>query len=141
MTSKLTIVVNGSQRKFDYGNLDSHAAAVALSDVSSRSGRGIKLGDLIGSDGDGAESLTVSASSDGYSANLPLIEACNAGFVWFAGDDGPLTAEQGGPFRFLIPNAAECKTAVLDQCANVKHVDRIEIGSTVLDQGDAGESG
>ena len=75
---------------------------------------------------EGAE-LVLSSSTDGFSATLPLDAAVEVGLVWFAGTDGPLTKEQGGPFRFLIPNAAECKTAVLDTCANVKFVDRIEV--------------
>ena len=95
---------------------------------SKRTGRAVRLADLLGDVeiDEGAE-LVLSSSTDGFSATLPLDAAVEVGLVWFAGTDGPLTKEQGGPFRFLIPNAAECKTAVLDTCANVKFVDRIEV--------------
>jgi hypothetical protein len=44
-----------------------------------------------------------------------------------ASNGEPLDTKAGGPFRFLIPNAAECKTAEMDTCANVKFLDRIEL--------------
>ena len=31
------------------------------------------------------------------------------------------------PFRFLIPDFAACKTHEIDECANVKFVNRIEL--------------
>ena len=33
----------------------------------------------------------------------------------------------GGPIRFLIRDPAACHTGELDDCANVKFVDRIEL--------------
>jgi len=42
-----------------------------------------------------------------------------------AGD--PLPAKDGGPIRFLIPDFAACHTTEVDECANVKFVDRIEL--------------
>ena len=38
-----------------------------------------------------------------------------------------LPSGAGGPFRFLIPDFAACRTADVDECANVKFVDRIEL--------------
>lgn len=73
-----------------------------------------------------ANQLTLCASTDEFSATLPFPEAAEAGLIWFAGTQ-PLTAREGGPFRFLIPNAAACRTAVLDTCANVKLLDRITL--------------
>ena len=61
-------------------------------------------------------------SDDGYKDSVPLDEVLERGLVVFEDRGRPLSGEQGGPFRFLIPNAAECKTADLDKCANVKHL-------------------
>ena len=35
--------------------------------------------------------------------------------------------DQGGPFRFLIRDPAACHTDELDDCANVKFLNRIEL--------------
>ena len=39
----------------------------------------------------------------------------------------PLPRSAGGPLRFFIPDFATCHTAEVDECANVKFVDRIEL--------------
>ena len=36
-------------------------------------------------------------------------------------------AKVGGPVRFFIPDHAACHVAEVDECANVKFVDRIEL--------------
>ena len=127
MTSTLTIVVRDTPHELTAQALGAHPKVLDLASVSSRQGKAVKVCDLLPSIPDDASTLRLLASTDGYSTDLPLREASEAGLIWFASNDGPLTLEQGGPFRFLVPNAAECKTAVLDKCANVKHVDRIEI--------------
>ena len=66
-------------------------------------------------------------SEDGFSASLAIADVRDLGIVLFEQDGGPLDSRFGGPFRFLIPNAAACKTADLDACANVKHLVRIEL--------------
>ena len=38
----------------------------------------------------------------------------------------PLDDKAGGPFRFYIPNHKACHTDEIDECANVKFVDRLE---------------
>jgi hypothetical protein len=42
-------------------------------------------------------------------------------------DGQPLSVENGGPFRFSIPDFAACHTHEIDECANVKFVDHIEL--------------
>lgn len=74
-----------------------------------------------------ATHITLHGSRDGFSANLPLNDVREIGLLIYAIDGRPLTDEEGGPLRFLIPNAAACKTAELDTCANVKFLDRIEL--------------
>src|SRR6266446_5350658 len=56
-----------------------------------------------------ASYLTLHATTDDFHASVPL------------------PAKNGGPIRFLIRNPAACHTDELDDCANVKFVDRIEL--------------
>jgi hypothetical protein len=37
-----------------------------------------------------------------------------------------LSVDQGGPFRFFIPDHAACQMDEIDECANVKFLDHIE---------------
>jgi len=46
---------------------------------------------------------------------------------FFEINGSPIDVDKGGPFRFYIPNAAECAIAEVDECANVKYLDRIEL--------------
>ncbi len=128
MNNQLTVATSQT-RALSQADLAARTDVIEIAKLDSkRTGRAVRLADLLGDVeiDEGAE-LVLSSSTDGFSATLPLDAAVEVGLVWFAGTDGPLTKEQGGPFRFLIPNAAECKTAVLDTCANVKFVDRIEV--------------
>jgi DMSO/TMAO reductase YedYZ molybdopterin-dependent catalytic subunit len=128
MNDQLTIVTSQTLA-LSQTDLAARADVIEIAKLGSkRTGRAVRLGDLLGDVeiGESTE-LVLSSSADGFSATLPLGAAVEVGLVWFAGTDGPLTKQQGGPFRFLIPNAAACKTAVLDTCANVKFVDRIEV--------------
>ena len=42
----------------------------------------------------------------------------------------PLPSSAGGPLRFYIPDFAACHTSEIDECANVKFVDRMEFTAT-----------
>ena len=44
-------------------------------------------------------------------------------------DGEPLPISAGGPIRFYIPDHAACHTAEVDECANVKFVDLIELST------------
>ncbi len=128
MTEQLTIQAGVMRLQFSQEELAGRSDVADLShfDVN-RDGRVVPLSGLLKECGASGEELVLTSSSDGFSATLPLEAASEVGLVWFAGKDGPLTKEQGGPFRFVIPNAAACKTDVLDACSNVKFVDRIEV--------------
>lgn len=123
------IVVTSQTNAFTQEELASRPDLVELEVFqSSRTGIAVPVSALLGSvESQDGDELVLTSSVDGFCATLPLTAAAEVGLIWFAGADGPLTKEQGGPFRFFIPNAAECKTAVLDNCANVKFVDRIEV--------------
>lgn len=71
--------------------------------------------------------LTVHASADDFHSSVPLAAVRPEGIVVYRLGEGPLPAANGGPIRFLIRNPAACHTDELDDCANVKFVDRIEL--------------
>lgn len=97
--------------------------------IPGRAGDALKLSALLqrmkpSSD---ATHITFHASVDGFAASIPLELISETGLLIYQQEGQPLSHKQGGPFRFLIPDAAPCKTAELDACANVKFVDRIEL--------------
>ena len=128
MSDQLTVVTSETL-VFTQEELLTRTDLVELADFQpSRTGLAVPVAALLGEvESNDGDELVLNSSTDGFCATLPLAAAAEVGLIWFAGADGPLTKEQGGPFRFFIPKAAECKTAVLDNCANVKFVDRIEV--------------
>lgn len=96
---------------------------------TSRQGRAVELAALLERVQPRATAthLTLHASTDNFAASIPLDAVRDSGVVIFEIDGQPMEASQGGPYRFLIRNAAACKTAELDACANVKFLDRIEL--------------
>mgnify|MGYP002623877616 CR=1 FL=1 len=71
--------------------------------------------------------LTLHASRDDFAASIPLAAVAAEGIVVYQVAGEPLPVERGGPVRFLIRDPSACHTAELDDCANVKFVDRIEL--------------
>jgi DMSO/TMAO reductase YedYZ molybdopterin-dependent catalytic subunit len=74
-----------------------------------------------------ANYLTLHATKDGFHASVPLAAVRAEGVVVYRLQNAPLPAAQGGPFRFLIRDPSACHTSELDDCANVKYIDRIEL--------------
>jgi DMSO/TMAO reductase YedYZ molybdopterin-dependent catalytic subunit len=74
-----------------------------------------------------ADYLTLHAGEDDFHASVPLAAVRAEGILVYRLDGAPLPAAKGGPFRFLIRDPAACRTDELDDCANVKFVDRIEL--------------
>ncbi len=74
-----------------------------------------------------ANYLTLHASKDDFHVSIPLAPIRAEGIVVYRLGDRRLTAEDGGPVRFLIRDPAACHTDELDDCANVKYLDRIEL--------------
>lgn len=64
---------------------------------------------------------------DGFSASVPVESVRDRGLIIYALEDAPLPESAGGPIRFLVPDAAACRTAEVDACANVKALSRIEL--------------
>lgn len=133
--SKSTIAVDGLVQRpgsFTREDLAGSPAEKLVPDVSviapHRQGTAVCLDHLINeSQPDDSATYVTLHSADGFAASIPLAEVRETGLVIFEINGQPLPDSAGGPFRFLIPNAAACRTAELDACANVKHLARIEL--------------
>jgi len=74
-----------------------------------------------------ANYMTLHAGRDDFHVSVPLDAVRAQGLLIYKIGDTDLAASQGGPFRFLIRDFAACHSAELDDCANVKFLDRIEL--------------
>lgn len=116
-----------------YDDLAAIPAADQVQDVSrfhpKRQGDGVTLDSLLAraAPKPTATYLTLHATADDFHASVPLAEVRGEGIVVYRLAGGPLPVKNGGPIRFLIRNPAACHTDELDDCANVKFVDRIEL--------------
>lgn len=70
--------------------------------------------------------LTLHASRDDFHASVPLNAIRKRGVFIYQLAGRPLEAAAGGPVRFYIPDYAACRSDEVDECANVKFVDRVE---------------
>jgi len=119
--------------ELNYDALTAMGADAQVADVSrfdpARKGDAVRLSALLQLAGVKPEGdyLTLHASLDDFHASVPLAEVRERGLLIYRLDGEPLPRQSGGPIRFLIPDYAACKTAEIDDCANVKFVDRIEI--------------
>jgi DMSO/TMAO reductase YedYZ molybdopterin-dependent catalytic subunit len=75
----------------------------------------------------GVRYLTLHASNDDFHASIPLDSVRDRAILIYRLNGDPLPQSAGGPLRFFIPDFAACHTAEVDECANVKFVDRIEL--------------
>ncbi len=73
--------------------------------------------------------LTLYSSSDDFHASIPLDSVRDRAILIYQLNGAPLPARAGGPVRFFIPDFAACHTSEVDECANVKFVDRIELST------------
>ncbi|HEX3725769.1 MAG TPA: molybdopterin-dependent oxidoreductase [Pirellulales bacterium] len=107
--------------------------AFQVGDVSridpKRQGDAVRLAGLLEQAGPrpDAQYLTLHSSSDDFHASIPLAAVRSIAILIYRLDGGPLPAAAGGPIRFFIPDFAACHTSEIDECANVKFVDRIEL--------------
>ena len=133
--SAVTIKIEGAVRKrrsFTCDELGTLPGDGQMADVSTvapnRQGEAVRLECLLSeSEPDDTATHVTLHSVDGFSASIPLADIRESGLIIFQLDGQTVPDSAGGPFRFLIPNAAECRTADLDACANVKHLARIEL--------------
>jgi len=108
-------------------------AAAQIADVSTldpkRSGQAVRLAALLDYVGakPTARWLTLHASADDFHASIPLDAVRERAVIIYRQNGEPLSVKAGGPFRFFIPDFAACHTHEVDECANVKFVDRMEL--------------
>jgi DMSO/TMAO reductase YedYZ molybdopterin-dependent catalytic subunit len=74
-----------------------------------------------------ANYVTLHAGRDDFHVSVPLDAVRAEGLIVYRVGDVPLDVAQGGPVRFLIKDPTACHTTELDDCANVKYLDRIEL--------------
>jgi DMSO/TMAO reductase YedYZ molybdopterin-dependent catalytic subunit len=104
-----------------------------VSDVSrfhpGRQGDGVALEAILALAGPlpEADYLTLHAGRDDFHVSVPLQAVRGEGIVVYRRGGAPLGVEHGGPIRFLIRDPAACHTHELDDCANIKYLDRIEL--------------
>ncbi len=113
-------------RSFSHLDLSEVHPYYQLADLSTvdeqLSGRAVRLRrllDLVGP-GFGTAWLTVESIDGTFAASLPLAEVGRTAVLVYEKDGRPLSREDGGPVRFLVPYHP-------DACANVKAVGRILI--------------
>ncbi len=74
-----------------------------------------------------ADHLTLHASRDDFHVSVPLAEIRAVGLLVYRFEGAPLDVKKGGPFRLVLKEYTACHTSQLDDCANVKFLDRIEL--------------
>jgi len=118
---------------FTYDDLAAVPPGDQVPDVSrfhpKRQGDGVTLEALLvtAAPKPAATYLTLHAGADDFHASVPLAAVRGEGIVVYRLEGAPLPVRHGGPIRFLIRDPAACHTDELDDCANVKFVDRIEL--------------
>lgn len=94
-----------------------------------RSGAAVSLAELaaLAQPKPGVKYLGLHATSDDFHASIPLDPILDRAFLIYRQASGAaLDTKAGGPFRFYIPNHKACHTDEIDECANVKFVDKLE---------------
>lgn len=136
MAEPATLRIDGEveePRDFTFDDLRRLPEADQVADVSrfqpARKGDGVTLEALLRlvRPRPAANYLTLHAGRDDFHVSIPLAPIRAEGIVLYKLGDGPMRADQGGPIRFLIRDPAACHTDELDDCANVKYLDRIEL--------------
>jgi DMSO/TMAO reductase YedYZ molybdopterin-dependent catalytic subunit len=124
-----------SPRSLSFADLAAIAPEHQVEDVSrivpGRKGDAVKLAGLLAlvQPKANAQWLNLHADRDDFHASIPLQAVRERALVIYRLDGQPLPENAGGPVRFFIPDFAACHTHDIDECANVKFVDRLEISA------------
>lgn len=133
---RLTITgLVGRPREFTHAELAALDAAAQIPDVAAidpaRKGAAVTLAGLlqaVAAD-PAAKYLTLHASADDFHASIPLETVRDRGLLIYQLDGAPLPTSAGGPFRFYVRDYLSCHSGEIDECANVKFVDRMEFSA------------
>lgn len=136
MRPEVVLTIDGAVETplaFTYDDLAGFPEADQVLDISrfhpSRRGDGVTLESLLRRAGPRPEAdyVTLHAGRDDFHVSVPLAPLRGEGIVVFRDGDRRLGPEHGGPIRFIVRDAAACHSSELDECANVKYLDRIEL--------------
>lgn len=123
----------GKPQTISWQDLADFPATERIADISQlgakRRGEAVRLSallELVAVSSD-ATYIGLHATRDDFHASVPLASVRDRALVVYALDGQPLTPSAGGPFRFFIPDHQACHTHEIDECANVKFVDWIEL--------------
>ena len=128
---KITGAVAGKQ-VFTWEDLSAIDSQWQIDDVSqvdsTRSGGAIWLRGILEAAGvlPDAKYITLHSERDDFHASLPLEAVHERGMFIYRQQNQPLPITAGGPVRFFIRDHTVCQATEIDECANVKFVDRIE---------------
>lgn len=117
----------------DLAHLDADAQVADVRQLGAkRAGAGVRLSALLSAVGTRttAQFIGLHATRDDFHASIPLVAVRDRAVVVYALEGKPLPVNGGGPFRFFIPDHLACRAHEIDECANVKFVDRIELTAT-----------
>ena len=74
-----------------------------------------------------ADYIGLHAAADDFHASVPLAPLLDRAILIYAQDGKPLPLSAGGPYRLFIPDHSACHMSEIDECANVKFLDMIEL--------------
>jgi DMSO/TMAO reductase YedYZ molybdopterin-dependent catalytic subunit len=136
MESEILLRIDGAVEEpleLSFAGMDAFPEADRVLDVSrfqpNRKGDGIALEAIFRRVRPRPEAnyVTLHAGRDNFHVSIPLEPIRGEGVVVYRIGQDPLKPEQGGPVRLIIRDATACHTGELDECANVKYLDRIEV--------------
>lgn len=136
MTTQPVLRLTGEVEKpleLTFERLAAIPAEYQITDVSridpKRQGDAVKLSGLLQVAGvrSTAKYLGLHSQTDDFHASIPLEPVRERAFLIYRLNGEPLSSKNGGPYRFYIPDFAACHTHEIDECANVKFVDHIEL--------------
>ena len=139
MSQSPFLTIDGDVRRklsLSFDDLAAIDARHQLADVSSldpkRRGDAVRLEGLLELAGvaPAAQYITLHSTSDDFHASIPLAAVRERAVLIYRLDRSPLPVSAGGPVRFFIPDFAACHAQEIDECANVKFVDRIELSAS-----------
>jgi DMSO/TMAO reductase YedYZ molybdopterin-dependent catalytic subunit len=135
-TDSVVLRVNGEVQRplaLTFADLQAIAAEHQIPDVSQlapkRAGGAVRLEGVLAQAGvkPAGDYLTLHSSTDDFHASIPLSAVRQRAVLIYRLENEPLPIKAGGPVRFFIPDHAACHVVEVDECANVKFVDRIEL--------------
>ena len=122
-------------RQFSFDDLAALPARYQIADVSriapEKKGDAVTLAGILELVQPQAEAryLNLHATADNFHASIPLAVVKDKAILIYRLEGQPLSAKAGGPVRFFIPDHHACHTHEIDECANVKFVDAIELAA------------